>query len=69
MEDFPALGRMLVVREEYAFCACDDGFIWTIAFDEVREECRVIRVSYSVILSRSGMRTFSADKRLPSLDT
>lgn len=35
MEDFPTLGRMLVVREEYAFCACDDGFIWTITFDEV----------------------------------
>lgn len=35
MEDFPTLGRMLVVREEYVFCACDDGYIWTITFDEV----------------------------------
>lgn len=35
MEDYPTLGRMLVVREEYAFCACEDGFIWTITFDEV----------------------------------
>ncbi|CAM9102436.1 unnamed protein product [Scytosiphon promiscuus] len=33
-EDFPTLGRMLVVREEYAFCACEDGFIWTVTFDE-----------------------------------
>lgn len=35
MEDFPTLGRMLVFREDYAFCACDDGFLWTITFDEV----------------------------------
>lgn len=35
MEDFPTLGRILVVREDYTFCACDDGYIWTITFDEV----------------------------------
>lgn len=35
MEDFPTLGRLLVVREDYTFCACDNGFIWTITFDEV----------------------------------
>ncbi|CAM9763265.1 unnamed protein product [Pylaiella littoralis] len=38
MEDFPTLGRILVVREEYVFCACDDGYIWTIIFDEAEGE-------------------------------
>lgn len=35
-EDFPSLGRMLIAREEYTFCACDDGYTWTMTFDEVR---------------------------------
>eukprot|EP00752_Nemacystus_decipiens_P003960 g3626.t1 len=38
MEDFPTLGRILAVREDYTFCACDDGFIWTITFDEAEGE-------------------------------
>lgn len=35
-EDFPSIGRVLVAREEYTFCVCEDGYVWTVTFDEVR---------------------------------
>lgn len=35
-EDFPSLGRILVVREEYVYCTCNGSYIWTVTFDEVR---------------------------------
>ena len=50
-EDFPMLGRILVAREEYIYCACDDGFIWTVTFDEVRVKERGLLRKYKTFLA------------------
>ncbi|CAM9774934.1 unnamed protein product, partial [Discosporangium mesarthrocarpum] len=39
-EDLPELGRVLVTREPYDFCACTGGYTWTFTFDELEGDIR-----------------------------
>ena len=42
MEDIPSLGLMKVSREVYEWCACDDGYVWTVTFMGLRGEVKTM---------------------------
>ena len=42
MEDIPSLGLMKVSREAYEWCACDDGYVWSVTFMGLRGEVKTM---------------------------
>jgi hypothetical protein len=55
--DLPALGRVLVQREPYVYCACGNAWTWTLTFDEKGGDVQPVVVGTAGLTGGGGSAT------------
>jgi hypothetical protein len=55
--DLPALGRVLVQREPYTYCACANAYTWTLTFDEKGGDVQPVVVGIAGLTGGGGAVT------------